>query len=733
MNLSVIIPILNEEACITPLIHRMREALGGVTYELIFIDDHSTDNTSKILRVFSSLDPRISVYEKRGEKGKAQSLLEGFEYAKNDILCIIDADLQYPPEAIPSMLTRIEKGIDIIVAFREEQKTSFVRRFISATNRFFFGKLLHGFNSDVQAGLKVFRGDILKRISLSPSPWAFDLEFLVKAREAGYKIENENIIFAKRVNGKAKINVVKASLEIGWSAIKLKFIKPRIIPFSAKMIKQKGEGFHYKGKEFIHHSGLKPNETAFFRLSLGQKIIILEIVAILSLCLLLNWHMTIVSILAILVALYFIDSLFTLFFINYSSERPAEFAISTRETRVEREWPIYSILCPLYKEWRIVPQFIDAMSKLDYPKDKLQVMLLLEEDDLESIHKINDLSLPPYFEIIVVPDSKPKTKPKACNYGLKLSRGEYVVIYDAEDVPDPLQLKKAILIFEKSSSDIACVQAKLNFYNPQQNWLTRAFSAEYSLWFDLILPGLQAINAPILLGGTSNHFRTQTLRLLKGWDSFNVTEDAELGTRLFKKGYKTIVADSVTLEEANSQMRNWFTQRGRWIQGYIQTYFVHMRKPREFWVKGDKKYHFFTYQFIVFGKVVDMSLNFFMWIITFLYFAFRPEVGVFIQSFFPAPVLYMGAFCFLVGNFLYMYYYMIACAKHRHYEIIKYMYLIPIYWALMTFATWRAIYKFITAPHSWAKTKHGLYLDNEQAVTQANTILGYDLAPVVVK
>src|SRR5258708_6606643 len=194
-------------------------------------------------------------------------------------------------------------------------------------------------------------------------------------------------------------------------------------------------------------------------------------------------------------------------------------------------------------------------------------MLLLEEDDKETIQKIKNYDLPSYFEIVIVPHSLPKTKPKACNYGLLHATGEYTVIFDAEDIPDPLQLKKAVIAFEKSGSQVVCIQAKLNFYNPTQSFFTKLFTAEYSLWFDLVLTGLQSIHAPIPFGGTSNHFRTKDLWLLKGWDSFNVTEDCDLGMRLVKQGYRTAVIDSITLEEANPAFNNWFWQRSRWIKG----------------------------------------------------------------------------------------------------------------------------------------------------------------------
>ncbi len=216
------------------------------------------------------------------------------------------------------------------------------------------------------------------------------------------------------------------------------------------------------------------------------------------------------------------------------------------------EWPMYTILCPLYKEARVVPQFVKAMQGLDYPTDKLQILFLTEEDDNETRDAIELLKLPSHFEIVTVPEGNPRTKPRACNFGLLQSIGQYVVIFDAEDVPDPLQLKKAVLTFANHGPNLACVQAKLNFYNPDQNLLTRWFTAEYSLWFDLILPGLQKAHFLLPLGGTSNHFPTQMIRALGGWDAFNVTEDCDLGLRLAWFKMETVVLDSTTYEEANS-------------------------------------------------------------------------------------------------------------------------------------------------------------------------------------
>jgi len=490
-----------------------------------------------------------------------------------------------------------------------------------------------------------------------------------------------------------------------------------VIHFSEKE-SRKGRGFSHKGNLYIHHSDLDHEETAFRTLISRQKLYIALLLILVFIFLALNWHATLAWVFGILTVLYFCDLLFNLFLIIQSFRFSPEIKIKSDELKKlkPRELPLYTIFCPLYKEWQVVEQFSAAIEKLDYPKGKLQVMLILEEDDIETIKKVKSMNLPQHFETLVVPHSRPKTKPKAMNYALKFARGEYLVIFDAEDVPEPNQLKKAFAAFKRLPADVVCVQAKLNFYNSKQNILTRVFTAEYSLWFDLVLTGLQSVGAPIPLGGTSNHFKTADIRTLKGWDAFNVTEDCDLGMRLFKRGFRTAIVDSTTYEEANSHFGNWYRQRSRWIKGYIQTYLVHMRRPKEFMRKG-APHHAFIFQLVIGGKILSMFVNPFMWAVTIAYFLFRSHVGLFIESFFPAPILYIGVFTFIFGNFLYLYYYMIGCAKRGLNDIIKYAYLVPFYWLMMSVAAWQALYEIVAKPHYWAKTVHGLHLNPKEKVS----------------
>lgn len=493
-----------------------------------------------------------------------------------------------------------------------------------------------------------------------------------------------------------------------------------ITPFTDAEVKEKGEGFYHKGNEFVNHTNLHHSDHAFYRLSVLQKIFILSFVAVLGLGLFLNWKLTVIFFVSALTIIYFADLLFNLFLIIRSFSKPPELEITDDEIRAldENTLPKYTIMCPLYKEGNVLPQFVKAIRTLDYPSEKLEVLLLLEEDDNDTIDIAKNMGLPSYFTIVVIPHSKPKTKPKALNYGMKIATGEYAVIYDAEDMPETDQLKKVLLGFKMAGERTKCIQAKLNFYNPHQNVITKVFTAEYSLWFDLVLTGLQSIHAPIPLGGTSNHFRVRDLIELKGWDAFNVTEDCDLGMRLVKQGYRTAIVNSTTYEEANSGMMNWFWQRTRWIKGYMQTYLVHMRKPQDF-VTHWREPHVITFQLIVGGKITSMLINPLMWILTISYFVFRAQIGTQIESFFPAPIFYMGLFSLVLGNFLYLYYYMIGCAKREQYELIKYAFLVPIYWLAMSLAAYTSLYGLIRTPHYWAKTKHGLHLNSKKNLVES--------------
>ena len=709
-NIDIIVPVFNEADSIEELTKRIHTTLKPrkIAYNIIFVDDNSTDSSEKVIKSLQRVYP-ITYLKKKGKQGKAYCILEASRVAKAKHLVMIDGDLQYPPEAIPNMLKLAEEH-GVVVANRRKHNTSKLRKLLSKANSILFGKVLMGFECDAQSGLKLFKREIINHLTEKDvKPWALDMPLLHAANEMGEKIGCVEIDFSERQKGISKVNIVKTTSEIVSTALKLKLKSSRTYTIEPdKNIGLIGKGVAFKKRKFITHTSLPHHHSALQTFTRGQKMFLIMLLALIALGFILNLKLTVIAVIAILTLIYFIDMVFSGFVLLKSLHFPPELSFKDSEINKlkDRDLPLYTILCPLYREGNVIEEFIESIDKLDWPKNKLEVLLLLEEDDKETIDVAKSLNLPLYVKILVVPDSQPKTKPKACNYGLALAKGEYSVIYDAEDKPEPLQLKKAYLGFQNSDDKTICLQSKLNYFNPHHNLLTRLFTAEYSLWFDVVLPGLQSIESSIPLGGTSNHFKTNDLRGLHAWDPFNVTEDCDLGVRIFKSGYKTAIIDSTTYEEANSNVKNWIRQRSRWIKGYLQTYLVHMRNPLSFVMSHG--IHAFIFQLIIGMRMTFMVINPFLWLATILYFAAYSIVGEAIESVYPPAVFYLAAASLVFGNFMYVYNYMIGAAKREHYSVIKYVFLIPLYWILSSVAASMAFYQLIVKPHYWEKTNHGL-------------------------
>ncbi len=386
--------------------------------------------------------------------------------------------------------------------------------------------------------------------------------------------------------------------------------------------------------------------------------------------------------------------------------RPEVVRISDADARampVDR-LPAYTILVPAYHEPSVIAALVTQLSRLEYPAEKLDIRLLLEEDDPETISAAAAAIDGPQFQIVRIPASEPRTKPKACNVGLAGARGELVTIYDAEDKPEPLQLRRAAAAFSRIDPSIACLQAKLAYFNADQNMLTRWFAIEYSMWFSMLLPGLVRRDAPLPLGGTSNHFRRDILERLGAWDPYNVTEDADLGIRLHRQGFRTRVLESTTLEEANSDVINWVKQRSRWYKGYLQTWLVHMRQPREL-VRQVGWRGLAGLTLFVAGTPLLSALNSIVWALTALWFLAHPAV---IQHLFPAWLYYPSLAVMAAGNAA-LYYTWIVAARMSGVPRLAYAAaIVPVYWLLMSLAALKAMAQLVSAPSFWEKTVHGL-------------------------
>lgn len=387
----------------------------------------------------------------------------------------------------------------------------------------------------------------------------------------------------------------------------------------------------------------------------------------------------------------------------------------------DRDLPSYSVMVPLYRETRILPRLVRALEALDYPAAKLDVMLLVEEDDRDLRAALATMALPPFFRVIVAPRGLPRTKPRAMNVALPIARGTYTVVYDAEDVPEPGQLRLAAALFERLDPDVACLQARLSIDNTRDTWLTRFFTLEYAALFDVINPALARFNLPVTLGGTSNHFRTDILRGLGGWDAWNVTEDADLGIRLAVAGYRVADLPSTTLEEAPREIGAWVKQRTRWMKGLFQTSITHSRHPVRLW-RSLGVMRLFAATALTLGTVAS-GLCLPLGLLLVGYDALAGHLFE-AQSLADVIVDAIGIVLFAAGLLAMTVPALVGACRRSWFALLPLVPLMPFYYLLVSWATWRALVELVADPDRWNKTEHGF------ARTSRNGLAGFpSLAP----
>lgn len=384
-----------------------------------------------------------------------------------------------------------------------------------------------------------------------------------------------------------------------------------------------------------------------------------------------------------------------------STARPAKFATINRTP--DKTKPTYSIMIALLDEAAVVPDLIRAMLKLQWPRAKLEIKLVCEADDSATIAALEAEDLDPRFEIIKVPVSEPRTKPKALCYALGFTTGRYVTVYDAEDRPHPEQLLEAYEALEGGGERLDCVQAPLTAANAERSFWTALFHFEYAGLFRGLLPWLARNNYPIMLGGTSNHFRRAALLAVGNWDPYNVTEDADLGLRIWRKGYQTGMITRPTLEDAPVDFKVWLPQRTRWFKGWMQTWIVQSRRPLELGATMSWPAFFVTHTFltgtivsaILHPLVVAKALLLTMWIIT----NSSENLWITWLAIFDwlTIILSYCAFAWLCWK----------CADtSTNRRLGAKLMLTPIYWMAISIAAWRGLFQLIRDPFYWEKTPH---------------------------
>lgn len=369
--------------------------------------------------------------------------------------------------------------------------------------------------------------------------------------------------------------------------------------------------------------------------------------------------------------------------------------------------PVISVIVPLYRESDIAERLIARLARLDYPRELTDILLAVEESDQQTRTALQGHQLPAWMRVVTVPDGPLRTKPRALNYAMNFARGSIVGIWDAEDRPAPDQLHRVARRFDTAPNDLACVQGSLDYYNPRHNWMSRCFTIEYASWFRVLLPGVSKLGLVVPLGGTTLFFRRDLLEQIGGWDAWNVTEDADLGVRLVRRGLRTEMLDSTTMEEANCRPLPWIRQRSRWLKGYAMTWAVHMRNPLKLLQDlGPKRFVFFQIQFL--GTFSQFLLAPVLWSFWLLALGFPHPLR--------EPLIALGGNGAMAGLFVLslvseIINAVIACIGLRrssHRGIAPWVATMPVYFPLACFAAWKAFYEIIAKPFYWDKTTHGV-------------------------
>lgn len=707
---SVIVPLDGDRPVPPAFFARLGATMvaSGRPFEIIVIDDHSKVSPEQQILALPQ-EYQVRYFQKRGARGRSVSLKEGVDQALGSTIVLIDPDLRYSPEAVPDMVAALET-CDVAVADRHHVGSSFFYALSSRLYRLVFGRIILSVNADVRSGLKAFKRSQLESLRFDPEAqlaWGFDAFLLYHARRVGWKVGEVRVAYGGGKKTRA-FNGFYERTRVAFGIIGLRIMHGvrMVVPFlfPPSPIDYFSAGF----TNINDYLFLTPTQSAKGHITKETVSLIMFLLLMLVLVGMYLHYSVGLPLLrffaAFISCLYLTILTFKVLMLGRSVRANARVITQADLDALSYdELPVVSVFIPLYHENEIIPQIFRYITDFDYPQDKLDIIFILESTDTETAKAFIDMHPPAHFKALLSPDVEPKTKPKAMNVAFKEARGDVLVIFDAEVLPERDQIKRAVATF-KRFPEAKYLHTRMDVYNAEENWITKLYTAEFCYFYHYLMPGLIESKYPVPISGHSTYFRKEVIEKVGAWDAYNVAEDCDIGIRIYRKGFGSgAMLDSHTWEQSTTTIPTWVRQRTRWIQGFIQTSMVQLRYPLLLKRELGSWKNFLVFLFLVPGNVVLNMLNMFQWV---MFIIWNTTHAPFLQVAYSGIVLYLATTCFLVGNFLFTFFSMYGLYERKHFRIVPWATLSFAYWIMLGIATFRAALHLFLHPHKWDHTKH---------------------------
>jgi cellulose synthase/poly-beta-1,6-N-acetylglucosamine synthase-like glycosyltransferase len=396
----------------------------------------------------------------------------------------------------------------------------------------------------------------------------------------------------------------------------------------------------------------------------------------------------------IIIAVLLIISLWSLYNVPILATGIKDYCKKRQKTPKNRllheSLPTFSIVVPVKNEEKVIGRLLTALSKLAYPTDK-QEILIIEDGSTDATPQICMDYAKDHPNVKILQRGFSNGKPSALNYGLVHANGEIVAIFDADNVPDTHALMTVIDYFEDPA--VAAVQGRTMSINSKENMLTQFISYEEAVWCEAYLRGKDVLNLFVHLKGSCQFIRRDILDNLQGFNEAALSEDMEISAKITENDFKIRYAsDVVAWQESPSDIKTLFKQRTRWFRGTMEVAFKYGRLMSKPSIKNFDAETTLWGPFILIASLVPYTAMFWAF---FQVLPLNVMWGLTVQF----ATLTLALSLFVCGLAI------IYVTKPRSIRNILWLPFVYCYWSLQAFiALYAALLIFLRRPRHWTKT-----------------------------